>query len=1552
MSMNPDNTIEKNDQQSSQQQELKMEFTDGYKDLLNAELQRRLLELELELNEGEITEKGYKKRRAMLLAGNGISTESVVQKPSLTSHSSIYSHTLVSESSPYHDSTISLTDSSSFPFDISSRDLSNDHYYDSVNDRVNDNTIDESYYVVDPMVDNLPALSGQMYPSPLTQDMRAHSTIEFLKEELQMPLEPRELSDVGYDPHNGNILMAKFDNLASILRHRGRNIPKLNAFVTLDSKGKEVSAITWDKLASRAEKVAQVIREKSGLYRGDRVALLYRDYEVIDFTVALLGCFLAGVVAVPINAITKFKDITYILNYTQSHLALTTDANLKFFHREFTSQGQSWPKGVEWWKANEFGSYHPPKKSEPPALQVPDLAYIEFSRAPTGEYRGVVMSHKTVMHQMNCLATILSSKDKIQKSATVNSRTLSREGGRLIQHVTKHQIVLTYLDPRQSIGMIMGVLMTIYSGNTTIWIPQASMATPGLYAHVISRYRPSILLADYPGLKQVVYNYQTSPLATRNFSKRLPVDFSSIKWCLIDSLTVDTEFHVILADRWLKPLGNRACRSAVAPMLTLSEHGGMVIAMRDWLGNEQALGCTLPSDDVEGHNPEDLSELYVDKKALSTNNVRIVSSSTENMDISNEARTIIRIGAFGYPLPDATLAIVDPETSTLTPELVVGEVWVDSPCLSGGFWGLNKETELIFHARCWGKEGTLEMEFLRTGLLGFIYAGKVYILGLYEDRLRQRKDILEQQNPSVTGSDIIYTNSQYRYHYTSHLVQTIMQCIPKVFDSSAFDIYVNDEHFPVLLLESPLAITTPETPTGPPRVPDQTALDELARRCMAKLYEAHSVRVYCVSITAPNTLPRTLRNGRSEIGTMLCRKEFENGNLPVVYIKFGISNAVQKLGDSDLLESGGIWSIASSNSRDEMLVHENKQFSGIDQRDIVLDDRTGTALSNFSSIVDVLQWRVICQPEELSYCTIDARSRENKGMSWKKFDVRIASVATMLQRKRGLQAGDNVVLMYTHSEDFVHAVYACLIIGVIPIAVTPLDVNRLSEDVPALLNIIEDYKIKAFLVNSETDHVLKSKVVAQHLKQSAHVAQVTVPPFYNTMKPGKGSSGCRELKLSMKPDWVKTDRVALVWIYWTSDHRRIAVSLSHETILEMCKVQKETCQMTSSKPVIGCVRSSCGLGFLHTCFMGVYTGASTYLISPVDYASNPNLLFLSLSRYKIKDTYATQQMLEHALSVPPSRGYNLQETRSLMVAFDGRPDRKLFDKLRIHFANSGLDTTAFSSVYSHVVNPMITTRSYMGIEPVELRLDIKELRRGLIVIAPPDNKDYALIVQDSGMVPINTHVAIVNPETRRLCRLSEYGEIWVASKANASGFYGSKDPFDADRFNAHSMDGDPSINFVRTGDLGFLKTVTRPIGPGGSMVEIQVLFVLGAVGDTFEVGGLNHFALDIENTIEESHRAITKGGCAVFQAGGLTIAVVEVTRKNYLASIVPVVVNAVLNEHQMILDVVTFVAAGDFPRSRLQEKQRGKILAMWVTRKLNRIAQFRVSDCKAKTESI
>lgn len=1254
----------------------------------NPELQQKLRQLDTELEEGEITQKGYQKRRTLILsqylAPPGESARGLrVHSPDDTAHPSndgsrAASFAALTQRSasplpdmlgqnpgegrrqlgirnpspepaafeqetysgrPSQDGRLSIAGNSQYAFnpgqDGSHSDKQIGDYANGGQTRQS-TILDQAYfsdfagdqheaqrdsYGGGPQrystQDTLSPTAATAPPMLRNSDLPPHGVLGH-----QMPLEPREVPFAVYDPHNGNIPMSKFDNIATVLRHRARTNPKQPAYWVLDQKGKEIASITWEKLASRAEKVAQVIRDKSNLYRGDRVALIYRDTEIIDFAVAFMGCFIAGVVAVPINEfdvsggnLADYHRLNVILTTTQAHLALTTDVNLKNFQRDITASKLNWPRGVEWWKTNEFGSFHPKKKDEIPPLIVPDLAYIEFSRAPTGDLRGVVMSHRTIMHQMACLSAIIQTIPTGEND-TFNTALRDKQG-QLVTRASAGEILLSYLDPRQSIGLILGLLLTIYGGHTTVWMEARAIETPGLYANMITKYKTTLMVADYPGLKRAAYNYQADPMATRNFMKKFEPNFSTVKLCLIDTLTVDSEFHEILADRWLRPLRNPRARELLAPMLCLPEHGGMVISVRDWLGGEERMGCPLKigdGEDEEGNTEQkdpkialpatsygsllgggpkqstskkgrtELSEVLLDKESLKTNEVVIVAMGDEARRRANEPGTV-RVGAFGYPIPDATLAVVDPETSLLCTPYVIGEIWVDSPSLSGGFWALPKHTETIFHARPYRfQEGNptpmaVEPEFLRTGLLGSVIEGKIFILGLYEDRLRQKVEWVEH------GIEV----AEFRYFFVQHLIISIMKNVPKIYDCTAFDVYCNDEHLPIILLESTAASTAPTTSGGPPRQLDTALLDSLSERCMEILYQEHHVRVYCVMITAPNTLPRVVKNGRREIGNMLCRKEFDNGSLPCVHVKFGVERAVLNL-PVGVDPVGGIWSPISTTARQEILQHQDKQYSGVDYREVVIDDRTSTPLNNFTSIVDLLQWRVVRQAEELSYCTIDGRGKEGKGVNWKKFDTKVAAVAQYLQNKAKVRPGDHLILMYTHSEEFVYAVHACFCLGAVAIPMAPLDQNRLNEDAPAFLHMVADFRVKAVLVNADVHHLLGQKIVSQHIKQSAQVLKVATPPTYNTSKPPKQSSGCRDLGFTMKPAWVQPNYPVLIWTYWTPDQRRIAVQLGHDTIMGTCKVQKETCQMTSSRPVLGCVRSTSGLGFIHTCLMGVFVG--------------------------------------------------------------------------------------------------------------------------------------------------------------------------------------------------------------------------------------------------------------------------------------------------------------------------------------------------------------------------
>jgi hypothetical protein len=144
-----------------------------------------------------------------------------------------------------------------------------------------------------------------------------------------------------------------------------------------------------------------------------------------------------------------------------------------------------------------------------------------------------------------------------------------------------------------------------------------------------------------------------------------------------------------------------------------------------------------------------------------------------------------------------------------------------------------------------------------------------------------------------------------------------------------------------------------------------------------------------------------------------------------------------------------------------------------------------------------------------------------------------------------------------------------------------------------------DFDVKVFLVNSEVDQLFKTKPLSTSLKTSANVLTLKIPSIQNTAKPPKSSQGCRDLNFTVNEQWVQPGSVAMVWTYWTADQRRVSVALGHDTIMGICKVMKETCQMTSSKPVVGCVRSTSGMGFVMSWLMGIFVGKLSDFLSSI-----------------------------------------------------------------------------------------------------------------------------------------------------------------------------------------------------------------------------------------------------------------------------------------------------------------------------------------------------------------
>ncbi len=89
-----------------------------------------------------------------------------------------------------------------------------------------------------------------------------------------------------------------------------------------------------------------------------------------------------------------------------------------------------------------------------------------------------------------------------------------------------------------------------------------------------------------------------------------------------------------------------------------------------------------------------------------------------------------RLVSSGKALLDQRVAIVDPETHVENPERTVGEIWVKGPSMAKGYWNAPDASEQTFQAKI---EPTGEGPFMRTGDLGFLVDGELFVTGRIKD---------------------------------------------------------------------------------------------------------------------------------------------------------------------------------------------------------------------------------------------------------------------------------------------------------------------------------------------------------------------------------------------------------------------------------------------------------------------------------------------------------------------------------------------------------------------------------------------------------------------------------------------------------------------------------------------------------------------------------------------------------------------------------------------------------------------------------------------------
>ena len=299
------------------------------------------------------------------------------------------------------------------------------------------------------------------------------------------------------------------------------------------------------------------------------------------------------------------------------------------------------------------------------------------------------------------------------KGVIITSAMLLQQCAELVHTwgVDSDSVVVSWLPHFHDFGQISGVLMPVFSGSRAVLMaPSSFVKNPIVWLSAVTKYRGTHSASPIFAFDRCVE--KTTP------EQRAELDLSS--WRLVSAGAEPVRKATL--DRF---------RDAFTP------HGLRPTALSPGYGLAEAvLKVTSSTPDAA------FVSTRFDSEALSRRKV-----------VAGDVNPAIELVGCGGPVLPTEIAIVAPESGVERAADEVGEIWVSGPIVSPGYWNraaLNPET---FRARITGADD--DRTYLRTGDLGFLHEGELYVCGRIKNLMIVNgvNHYLEDVEATVVNSD-------------------------------------------------------------------------------------------------------------------------------------------------------------------------------------------------------------------------------------------------------------------------------------------------------------------------------------------------------------------------------------------------------------------------------------------------------------------------------------------------------------------------------------------------------------------------------------------------------------------------------------------------------------------------------------------------------------------------------------------------------------------------------------------------------------------------------
>jgi fatty acid CoA ligase FadD21 len=432
-------------------------------------------------------------------------------------------------------------------------------------------------------------------------------------------------------------------------------------------------SLTWSRLAGRTLNLACELAAHASI--GDRVVILAP--QSLDYVVAFLGSMQAGLVAVPLPLSHRgagHDRLSAVLGDTSPTVVLTTSAVADDVAGYIDrARLDVVPKIVEL-DSIKLDAEGGPAFS---AADFPDTAYLQYSSGSTRLPTGVMISHRNLQTNFEQLMRSYFG------GAHANSST--------------DATFVSWLPFYHDMGLMMGICGPILSGHPAV------LASPTSFVERPARWLRA--LAQNSRAFSAAPNFAFDLAARQTTDSDLAgLDLGGVHAIINGAERVEPSTLERFADRFAH---FNFRDHMLRPSYGLAE-ATVFVASGTW--SESAGGSS--------------GAAHFDTDELSAGRAARCATGTGS--------DLVR-----YELPASPVVrIVDVDTNRECPQDVVGEIWVHGDNVAEGYWSRPPEEQKCFGATLIDPSpGTADGPWLRTGDLGFMSDGELFIVGRIKDML-------------------------------------------------------------------------------------------------------------------------------------------------------------------------------------------------------------------------------------------------------------------------------------------------------------------------------------------------------------------------------------------------------------------------------------------------------------------------------------------------------------------------------------------------------------------------------------------------------------------------------------------------------------------------------------------------------------------------------------------------------------------------------------------------------------------------------------------------